>query len=267
MKNSIKIYSFLYLLINIVGCQSKNTSIESIEKSATDTTFSNETPFLEIAKFNDLYKKQVNQSSIENLNELRNFLKQSIEQNKIEYFTYSADTTFLPKTVESEDHKLKIYSYDNMLGGSMRYFDKIWMYNETDDLSRINAIFEWNEFEAKGMVYAIKMINKDRKTYYLVFGQNILSGRDIQNYVEAYEIVNNELSVSNLFQKDHKNIHKIEVSYDFFSVVERPERPIELIRYANDTLRVATVDDMGKVLDKNEFYIWRENQLDYEIIR
>ena len=193
MKNSIKLYSFLYLLINIIGCQSKNTSNESLKKNINDTTFSNELPFLEISKFNDKYKKQVEESKNENLNELRNFLKQSIEQNKIEYFTYLADTIFLPKTVVSEDQKLKIYSYDNMLGGSMRYFDKIWIYNESDDLSLIKIIFDWDEFEAEGMLYEIKMINKDNKTHYLAFGQKIFSGRDIQNYVEAYEIVNNEL--------------------------------------------------------------------------
>src|SRR5690606_33214453 len=256
--------------------------------------------------------------------------QKSITAYTKEYFTYQPDSTFLPKVATSEDGKLKIYSYDNALGGTMRYYDKIWLYNSNINLDKINVIYDedsneakgmvydiksinfnnkthyfvfgqniyssqdiryyveayqivYNNYlqkldkinviydedsnEAKGMVYDIKSINFNNKTHYFVFGQNIYSSQDIRNYVEAYQIINNELVPSKLFSTPNKASHSLYVDYNFNSVIDREERPVQLIKLINDTLKVTIVDDLGNVTDEFEYYIRKKNDSLFKYIK
>lgn len=258
MKKTISYLIIFSLPILLIGCdsptKSKNNTVTTSEIST-----SHKLPFHQIDSFNFYYHKLTEHPTPENLKSLRAFLQKSITANTKEYFTYQPDSTFLPKVATSEDGKLKIYSYDNALGGTMRYYDKIWLYNSNINLDKINVIYDEDSNEAKGMVYDIKSINLNNKTHYLVFGQNIFSSRDIRNYVESYQIINNELVPSKLFSTPSKASHSLYVDYNFNSVIDREERPVQLIKLINDTLKVTIVDDLGNVTDEFEYYIRQKN--------
>ena len=266
MKKTISYLIIFSLPILLIGCDSQTKSKNNII-STSDLSISNELPFHQIDSFNLYYHTLTEHPTPENLKALRTFLQKSIPVNTIEYFTYEPDSTFLPKVATSEDGNLKIYSYDNALGGTMRYYDKIWLYDSNRNLDEIKVIYDEDSNEAKGMVYDIKSINLNNKTHYLVFGQNIYSSQGIRNYVEAYQIINDELAPSKLFSTPSKTTHTLYVDYNFNSVIDREERPVQLIKLINDTVSIAIIDDLGNVTDEVEYYIRQKNDSLFKYIK
>ena len=50
----------------------------------------------------------------------------------------------------------------------------------------------------------------------------------------------------------------------FFSVVDRAERPVELITLEHNILKIALVDDKQNVTDKNLIYEWNGELFNYK---
>lgn len=91
------------------------------------------------------------------------------------------------------------------------------------------------------------MFKKQRKTDYLVISNSILSNIDAAQHIHAYKIINNYLQNMPVFKTKTSTLDKISVQFDFFSVVDRPERPVELITLEDKTLKIALVDENEQV--------------------
>lgn len=152
---------------------------------------------------------------------------------------------------DSEDKKLRIYSWDTWQGGTMRDFRNIFQYKVGD------SIFSKLVYDSRGEDYIpfysqIFSINIKEQTYYLAVGNGIHSTRDAGESITAFTIKEGVVHESRLFKEGDTLTSDINLFFDFFSVVDRPERPLQLIKY-NQKKRIIylpIVADDGKVTKK-----------------
>jgi hypothetical protein len=109
-------------------------------------------------------------------------------------------------------------------------------------------------------------VSINQKNYYLPISNGIYSNRDVAQAISAFTIDNGKLNDSvKLFKTRTEKLNSIRVEYNFFSVVDRPERPVELISYdeKRKIVYVAVVDDQGTVSKRNLLYQLKGNYFDY----
>lgn len=167
----------------------------------------------------------------------------------------------------SRDGKLRIYSWDEETGGTMHDHDSVfqfkgksgkvhtWTTEPTDDVD-IGAFFhQIFQVEAKtGPIYlAVSTI----------IGSTSLAGQTIR----ALTIKGEKLDTSTRVIRTGSGLHNsISFAYDFFSVVDRPERPIKLFEFdaTKKSFRFPVVIEdektpQGRVTDKFITYQYNGN--------
>ena len=168
----------------------------------------------------------------------------------------------------STDGNFRHYSWDNGQGGSMRFFNEIyqWRVGGKVFVKQVQGSEEGDSGEFSSKIYSINIQNKD---YYLVITNSIFSNRDARQSVIAFFINNNQLVQAPIFKTKTKLLSRIDVDFDFFSVVDRPERPIELITFNSkqDTLSIPVVDKDGKVTKRNILYVFNGTVLEFRGIK
>lgn len=122
------------------------------------------------------------------------------------------------------DGLLRIYSWDTWLGGTAHIYKSIAQFQSGE------AIF-LEEIVGMGFFPEIYTLKTPQKTYYLTVSHGIFSTADAGQSLEAFTIEQNELRPVELFNTKGKMSSSISFEFDFFSVVERPERPLKLIKY------------------------------------
>ncbi|MFV0387274.1 MAG: hypothetical protein ACK5NT_00850 [Pyrinomonadaceae bacterium] len=157
----------------------------------------------------------------------------------------------------SEDKKLRVYSWDSGLGGTMHDYFKVFQFIGNN--GEINAYSMTNSEEggAGSFVLDIFTVNGKNETLYLLTSTFIGSTRDHLGDVTAYRIVNNQLEKAKVFNTKEGLKENISFEYDALSVVNRPERPVQLIKYNGKTKTVRiplVVEDkefpLGRVTDR-----------------
>lgn len=152
----------------------------------------------------------------------------------------------------SKDKRFKIYSWNKQTGGSMRDFSSIFQFKSSGKVFVAHPDDYPDTFYSN--IYEVKV---GERTYYLAINNGVYSTSQTSQAIEAFYIENNKLSRStDLFVSKNNKIGDINISYDFFSVVDRPERPVEIISYDSrlKIIYIALVDDSGKVSNKNLLY-------------
>jgi len=139
----------------------------------------------------------------------------------------------------STDGVFRIYSWDTWLGGTAHIFNNLIQY-ETGGKIQFSTIEGGYGFYP--VVFTLKT---KTKTYYLANGHGIFSTRDSGQSLEAYTIEKGQLLPVELFKNRAKLSHSISIEFDFFSVVERPERPLKLIKY-DEVKKIIYVPVIGK---------------------
>jgi hypothetical protein len=139
--------------------------------------------------------------------------------------------------VSSDDSLFRIYSWDTYLGGTMVYFEnifqfkaggKVYAYCDTSSLAKDNYIPFYSQ------IFTLKT---DDKTCYLAVNNGIYTGKETSQSIKAFSIENNSLNDTlKLFkiQTESDLLNEIDIYFDFFSVVDRPERSLRLIKYNPD---------------------------------
>jgi hypothetical protein len=179
--------------------------------------------------------------------------------------TLKYDFTFLKDSgltiATSGDHRLRIYSWDSELGGSAHNYLTVFQFqgahgvqaNATDTTANIE------ESGFGGFYTPIYTLNTPVRTYYLVVAHHILSHRDITQGVETFCINNGSLDGSVKLFKTKTGLHNgITFDFNFFSVVNRPERPIQLIEFdsVHPSIRIPVVLEDGSVTNRSIIYRW-----------
>lgn len=169
------------------------------------------------------------------------------------------------KMATSADKKLRVYSWDNNSGGTMRFFNQMYQFNANGNIT-VNESLASNDAQAYfSKIYTVQ--NKNNESIYLVISNSILSSKYSVQHINAYKIGSENLQSAAVFKTKTNTLDKISVEYDFFSVVDRPERPVELITFENNTLKIALVDDKQNVTSKNLIYEWNSDVFAYKGVK
>lgn len=169
------------------------------------------------------------------------------------------------KMATSADKKLRVYSWDNNSGGTMRFFNQMYQFNANGNIT-VNESLVSNDAQAYfSKIYTVQ--NKNNESIYLVISNSILSSKYSVQHINAYKIGSENLQSAAVFKTKTNTLDKISVEYDFFSVVDRPERPVELITFENNTLKIALVDDKQNVTSKNLIYEWNGDVFAYKGVK
>jgi hypothetical protein len=155
----------------------------------------------------------------------------------------------------SSDGNFKIYSWDTWTGGTMHVFKTIYQWKSNGKV--FTKIPKYEEGDPGTFCSKIFTVSINDKSYYLAVTNGIMSTKDAMQSISTYNIEGNKLvGTVKLFKTKTKKLNSIEVEFDFFSVVDRPERPLELITYDDKQkiIYIPVVGDKGQVTKKNILY-------------
>ncbi|MFC3159279.1 hypothetical protein SAMN05443633_103198 [Chryseobacterium arachidis] len=163
--------------------------------------------------------------------------------------------------ITSEDKKLRFYVWDTELGGTMKSFDQIIQYSSN---GKVKTIYSKEQSDTPYFISEIVKKEINQQNYYLVISNGIFSTKDQAQAVQAYTIRNGQLIDSDkIFKTKTTTLNKIQVDFDFFSVVDRPERPFKLIKFDQNKLYIPIVDEQGAVSKKFLIYQLNNNYFQY----
>ncbi len=220
-------------------------------------------------KFADLEQHVSNDSdSIDNISTL---LSQEIidlissNPETLEYDFKKLSNTL--KIITSDDKKLRFYSWDTQSGGSMHFYKNIIQYQTENGVQ--TQVPETKADDPQSYCSAIYTVKIQQQPHYLVVTNGVYSSSDLRQSVLAYTISGRgKLEDVSIFKTKSKMNHKINVDFDFFSVVDRPERPLKLITYNKRTgILTLPLVDGKKVTSKNITYRFNGQYLEYSGIR
>lgn len=164
----------------------------------------------------------------------------------------------------SQDGNFRIYSWDTWTGGTMHFFDKIYQFKDNGKVFTIIPANE--EGDAGNFCSKIFTIPIENKTYYFTISNSIYSTKDVSQSISIFNIDNEKLiDTVKLFKTKTKLLNNIDVDFDFFSVADRPERPLELITYDEQQkiIYIPVVNDKGEVTEKNILYQLKDSYFEF----
>ena len=134
----------------------------------------------------------------------------------------------------SEDGKFRIYSWDSEQGGTMHFFDNIFQFQGSDGkvYSKSNDL---EEGDAGGFVSDVFGIATKQGKVYLARFHSIFSTQDSGQSFQIFKVQGTSYKDAKLIKTNSGLTNSLSFGYNFFSVVDRPERPIKLFVYDNKT--------------------------------
>jgi hypothetical protein len=164
----------------------------------------------------------------------------------------------------SKDGKFRIYSWDMQTGGTMRDFAAIYQFRGTGGKTIMWA--ENDEDESAGSFYPeIFQVASRNGPIYLATSTFIGSTSTHGQSIKTIKINGDDLDLTaKLIRTSSGPANSVGFGYDFFSVVDRKERPIKLFEF-NESRKefkfpIVVEDDetpLGRVT--NKFIIYRFN--------
>jgi hypothetical protein len=179
-------------------------------------------------------------------------------------FKYLKDENL--RIAESADHKFRIYSWNTWMGGSMPYYENICQ-------AKTGTIYaatlpESKEWGSAGWFSEIFTLNTPERTVYIGYLNAAFSSKDVYQAVKLFSIENNTLNDTLRLIRTGTGLHNtLGFEFDFFSVVDREERPVKLIFFdeAQQALRIPVVNGEGKVTSR--FITYRFNGTCFEKVK
>jgi hypothetical protein len=192
-------------------------------------------------------------------NEFRSFIKNNPSTLNYPFKALIDSNYCFVKT--SADGNFRIYSWDTETGGTMHFYNEIRQYRDKEKV--FTVINEKNEEgDDSGFCSKIYSTAINNKMYYLPISNGVYSSKDLSQSISVMSINGGNLvDTVKLFKTKTRLLNKIDISFDFFSVVDRPERPLELITY-DDRLKIVyipLVNENGVVSEKNLIYQLKDN--------
>jgi hypothetical protein len=227
MKRYIKLYILLFPILTLIGSVSAQTPIEIEQnlvklyaKVSDNSAYKGDSDNDLLGKANDEFKAKV------------------LEYTKVAV-TLKHNFTELEKEITittSEDGKFRTYSWDRLDGGTMHFFETVYQFQGKDGKVYSQAV-ETEEGNAGGFIKNIFSVQTKLGNIYLVINTAIGSTQDRYEGVGLFRIDGNNLNDTvKLFKTKSGLTNSIGFSYNFFSVVDRKERPVELILYDKKTM-------------------------------
>ncbi len=159
----------------------------------------------------------------------------------------------------SADGNFRIYSWDDGTGGTMRYFKSIIQWRNNDKIfSKVVEEEDTNGGNFCSKIYSLKI--QSNITYFAI-SNSIQTSKDVVQMIQAYRITGNKLTSPKVFKTKNKMLNYIDLYFDFFSVVDRPERPLQLITYNTNkqSIFIPLVNYKGTVKNRALVYKLKSN--------
>lgn len=160
----------------------------------------------------------------------------------------------------SKDGLFRIYSWDSQLGGTMRFFNVLYQYKI--GTSTKTQLMQLEEGDPAWYCSDIFSLKTKKTTYYLAITNSIYSSKDISQSIKAFQISGKGLNDSILLMKTDSGLaNSLSLSYDFFSVVDRPERPVAVIKYGSKKkiISVSETNDKDEIIPGYKQYVFNGN--------
>ena len=165
----------------------------------------------------------------------------------------------------SKDGKFRVYSWDLQTGGTMHDYDRVIQF-----VGESGKTIAWSdgdgEFEGGGGFYTdVFQVGTPKGPIYLMVSTSRASSSLNGQSINAVRINGDELDMkANVFRSASGLTNSIGFAYDFFTIMDRPERPIRLFTF-NEARRefkfpIVIEDEktpQGRVTDK--FITYRFN--------
>jgi hypothetical protein len=160
----------------------------------------------------------------------------------------------------SDDGLFRIYSWDTWTGGSMHFQQNVFQYKSGDKVFSkiIHESLDDEDHYSVNWYIQVFTVRTPTQTYYLGLYGRTYSNQDANQGVKVFAINGTALNdTAKLIKTGSGMKNKLGFDYNFFSVVDRKERPIKLITYDSNskTLKMAVVVDEGKVT--NRFIVYK----------
>lgn len=172
--------------------------------------------------------------------------------------------------VTSDDSLFRIYSWDTWSGGTMHFFNNIFQFKSGKNVYT-KLLFDSTGDEGGDPLsfYSdIFRLQVGQKIYYLCINNGMYSTKDVSESIKIFSIENDNLNDTVRLIKTNSGLqNEINVEYDFLSVVDRPERPLRVIKYdpSKKIIYIPIVEDDGKVT--NRFIKYQFNGKYFERIK
>lgn len=183
------------------------------------------------------------------------------KQSLLKYTTEGASLNYPFKQLQKEgvhiasakDGCFRIYSWDTLTGGSMHFFDNIYQFKESG--KTYSKIVVAPQGDAGGWYSEIFNFERNGQTYYLGYFNAIYSNSHCAQAIKLFGIDTKGLHDDvKLIQTKTGIKNSLRFSFDFFSVVDRPERPVKLIHFdsENKNIKIPVVlnEGLGKVTNR-----------------
>lgn len=133
----------------------------------------------------------------------------------------------------SDDKKLRIYSWDTRLGGTMHFYNTVFQYRIGENVFAEELIVD--EGDPSCFYNRIYTFIKEGKTFYFAINNGIYSSRDHSQEIEIFAIENGRLNKDvRLIQTKKGKIGRVDIGYNFFSLPNLPQNEKKLIYYSSE---------------------------------
>ncbi len=168
--------------------------------------------------------------------------------------------------VTSDDHKVRFYSWDTHLGGTMRnYADRVqYQTTKGTGFKCLNCDTTKDEDYGEDFDGITTIHTQSNKTVYLVFGSSKISTKDRAESIDAWETEGSELKSANIFKAKTKDLSSIGYGYDMFASGD-VNKDIPHIHLGKDNKRLyIPIVDGEIVTAKYLVYVWDGHQFVFD---
>jgi hypothetical protein len=167
---------------------------------------------------------------------------------------------------DSDDKEFRIYSWDTQTGGTMRIYENIFQYSDEKMVYSKQNPSE-TEGDPKSWYSKIYTLTSGKKIYYLGINHSDYSTSDKSTGIRFFSTQTGFNDTLKLIKTEEGLSNGAGIGYNFFSVVDRPERPLELIKYDpdNKTISIPIVkEEDGSVTDKYDVYRFNDDYFEVQ---
>lgn len=225
----MKQFAFLIIILLNFSAQSFAQTPQQIEQELVKN-------IKELQKYSS-YGSNYNDEKLSKANEVfeNNLLKYTKIDSTLSYKFPLLNKMMMNAT--SEDGKFRIYSWDTETGGTMHDYSRVYQYQGADGkvYSRTEEKAE-EDGGAGSFVYEIYTVDSKDGKIYIVCSNFIGSTQDHYQSADLFKIDGNLLKDKVKLIKTASGLtDTLNFEYNFFSVVDRKERPIKLILFDKNT--------------------------------
>jgi len=158
--------------------------------------------------------------------------------------------------VTSSDGLFRIYSWDNDLGGTMRYYENVFQYRSGPNVNSILKVDTSGDGSNYNYYYeSLYTLNANGHAYYLAIYDGKFSQKDAGEGIRVFAIENGKLNEDVKLIKTANGLHsKLYYNYDYFSLSDKVKDAD--IRYdaASKTISIPIITAEGQATNGHILY-------------